>query len=296
MGRIMCRWNVLDVCFSDWTISLNVVFSEQIYTRGRLKMNNTVRTMLSVLAVVIFVGVNFIGNSVSTLIVGQQAAGQLQSSDSAYIGSMAGMQLGQHFGISFLVLFLVLGLIWLKNLKSIFGLGAIVLVLSFSMTPAHAYYDKTDYTEAYTILPNETAFWIPDVGANKDTQVKMDTESYYNNNKVALKRFIVPHVKLPGSGTWSDFYVPAGRLIIVDRTPYSREWVDATDRGTSLSKQGFPCQSKEGLNITAGVSIGVSVIEDNAAKYLQNFGVTANPGTVGCYGRCWPQKSTNTCL
>ena len=55
-----------------------------------------------------------------------------------------------------------------------------------------------------------------------------------------MKRFIVPHVKLQGSGGFYDFYVPAGRLIIVDRTTYSREWVDATDRGTSKKKEGFP--------------------------------------------------------
>ena len=66
-----------------------------------------------------------------------------------------------------------------------------------------------------------------------------------------LKRFIVPHVKLQGSGGFYDFYVPAGRLIIVDRTTYSREWVDSAERGTSHKKEGFPCQTIEGLNITA---------------------------------------------
>src|SRR5262249_50914013 len=62
-------------------------------------------------------------------------------------------------------------------------------------------------------------------------------------------------------------------LILVDRTRYSREWVDAHDRGTSAKKEGFPCQAKEGLNITVGVSIGTWVTEANAAKFLYNFGV-----------------------
>jgi hypothetical protein len=110
----------------------------------------------------------------------------------------------------------------------------------------------------------------------------MDLEAYLNSNKVALKRFIVPHTKLTNSGgaySWTDYYVPSGRLIIVDRTTFSREWVDAHDRGTSASKQGFPCQSNEGLNITAGVSIGASVTENNAAKYLYRFGVLPPKGT-----------------
>jgi hypothetical protein len=98
---------------------------------------------------------------------------------------------------------------------------------------------------------------------------------------VALKRFIVPHVHLSGSGGFFDFYVPAGRLIIVDRTPFSREWVDAAERGTSQQKQGFPCQTAEGLNVTAGVSIGASVLEPNAAKYLYRFGVLPVGGDRG---------------
>ncbi|HEV2549919.1 MAG TPA: SPFH domain-containing protein [Stellaceae bacterium] len=143
---------------------------------------------------------------------------------------------------------------------------------------AHAYYDKNDFTEAYTILPNESAFWIPDAGANKENQAQLESEAYLNANKVALKRFVVPHTKLQGSGSFFDFYVPAGRLIIVDRTPFSREWVDAQDRGTSPRKEGFPCQSKEGLNMTVGVALGASVSEQNAAKYLYRFGVVPPKG------------------
>jgi len=108
----------------------------------------------------------------------------------------------------------------------------------------------------------------------------MDSADYLNSNKVALKRFVIPHAKLNNSGGWAswDYYVPTGRLIIVDRSTYSREWVDAHDRGTSASKQGFPCQSSEGINITVGVSIGASVTEDNAAKFLAKFGVRPPQG------------------
>ena len=49
-------------------------------------------------------------------------------------------------------------------------------------------------------------------------------------------------------------------------------------RGTSANDQSFPCQSKEGLNITAGISIGASVSEENAAKFLYRFGVVAPQG------------------
>jgi hypothetical protein len=43
-------------------------------------------------------------------------------------------------------------------------------------------------------------------------------------------------------------------------------------------KEGFPCQTVEGLNITVGMSIGASVTENNAAKYLGRFGVVPITG------------------
>jgi hypothetical protein len=102
-----------------------------------------------------------------------------------------------------------------------------------------------------------------------------------------VKRFIIPHQKLSGSGgsswlsTGWDLYVPTGRLIIVDRSPYSREWVASHNRGTSTHDESIPCQSKEGVNITVGVSIGASVSEDNAARYLYHFGVLAPTDGAG---------------
>src|SRR5207244_2232013 len=57
------------------------------------------------------------------------------------------------------------------------------------------------------------------------------------------------------------------------RTPQAREWVSAHDRGTSSTNQSVPCQSAEGLNMTVGVSIGVSVLEENSPIFLYRFGV-----------------------
>jgi hypothetical protein len=207
---------------------------------------------------------------------GQVAGGQFDNSDGSFIHATVQMGLNTRYGmIPGIILLIVLLAIWWGPLACRFGnrTFAAALALFAGIAPAHAYYDKTDYTEAYTILPNESAFWIPDAGANKDSQTQFDSEAYLNANKVPLKRFIVPHTKLQGSGGWYDFYVPAGRLIIVDRTPYSREWVDAADRGTSRRKEGFPCQTMEGLNVTVGISVGASVSEANAARYLGRFGV-----------------------
>lgn len=242
-----------------------------------------VRLVLSIAAILAYGLINFLLYPVATINAAEVAGGQFANSDTASVTSVYAMGFFGHLGIPAFVLLVVLAAIWWRELRGLLNrlAPAVALLAGLHSHPAAAYYDKTDFTEAYTILPNESAFWIPDAGANKDTQAQFESEAYLQANRVALKRFIVPHVRLAGSGGFFDFYVPAGRLIIVDRTPYSREWVDASDRGTSRLKQGFPCQSREGLNITVGVSIGVSVSEDNAAKYLYHFGVLAPVGDRG---------------
>jgi len=239
-------------------------------------MNGVVlRGIASIAAAFVYAWINLLLYPAATVLTAQSARQQFDNSDLAYTHSAIGMAVFGHLGIPFVILVLVFTLIWRRPLRRLIGLLTIAAVLCAlpGTRAAYAYYDKADYTEAYTILPNESAFWIPDAGANRDNQAQFETEAYLNSNKVALKRFIVPHVHLQGSGSFFDFYVPAGRLIIVDRTPFSREWVDAVDRGTSRRKEGFPCQTSEGLNVTVGISIGASVLEANAAKYLYRFGV-----------------------
>lgn len=205
---------------------------------------------------------------------------QFDDSNTSYVASMFGIRLFSHLGLPALVLLAVIVAIWWGPIRRWWhtALPAALLCLLVATPSAQAYYDKYDYTEAYTILPNESAFWIPDVGANKGAQTQFDSEAYLESNQVAVKRFIVPHTRLQGSGSFFDFYISAGRLIIVDRTPFSREWVESAHRGTSPRNESFPCQSKEGLNITVGMSIGASVLEENAAKYLCRFGMLSPSG------------------
>ena len=239
------------------------------------------RIVSTVLAFIAYGFVTGIFNPVATLITGSVAGDQFKNSDMSYLNTMATFTLTSSFGLMITAGFLfVLALIWWKPVKSFYTAMAILAVgsvLAIS-TPnkAFAFAETTDKAETYTILPNESSFWIPDVGANKDSQTKFDSEQYLSDNKVAGKRFIIPHVKFANSGGWAgwDYYVPSGRLIIVDRTPYSREWVGAETRGTSKTDESFPCQSVEGLNITVGMSVGASVSEENAAKFLYRFGVT----------------------
>jgi hypothetical protein len=218
-------------------------------------------------------------NVTSTLLLGQIAGRQFDASDTSYLVTQAAFRSYNFLDFITTVMMLgILALIWYRPVKGwIKALMVIALLSVFVPHNAMAYYDKSDYSENYFVLPNESAFFVPDVGDNKSSQASFGSEAYLSEKKIAAKRFTVPHTKLDNSGLWSNFYVPAGRLIIVDRTPVSREWVKQPHRGTDKTDQSFPCQSSEGLDITVGIAIGASVFEENAAKFLFRFGV--NPPT-----------------
>jgi hypothetical protein len=237
------------------------------------------RFISTILIVLIATVVNLLVNTPATLFLGQNAGRQFEASDQSYLITQALFR--GYSGISIFITAVALAsivLIWFKPVKKmIISLLALFLIFVFVPHKASAYYDKSDYSENYFVLPNESAFFVPDVGDNKSSQASFGSEAYLSEKKIAAKRFEVPHTKLPNSGVWSNFYVPAGRLIIVDRTPVSREWVKQPHRGTDKTDQSFPCQSSEGLDITVGIAIGASVFEENAAKFLFRFGV--NPPT-----------------
>jgi hypothetical protein len=230
----------------------------------------------------------------ATLMTGEVAGRQLDNTDAGYLTAVYTMSFFSAIGSVMTLVFVgVLAWIWYKPVRNAVRRASPPLAVLLAAAGAllagtgdgRAFFEKADRTEIYPILPNQSAFWIPEVGAVKDKQVQIDSEAFLNENKVQLNRFQVPHQKLTGSAGTSvfsgwDYYVPAGRLIIVDRTPFSREWVDSSDRGTSAKKEGFPCQSKEGLNVTVGVALGASVSQANAARYLFRFGVLPQRGEV----------------
>jgi len=251
------------------------------------------RILATLAALVVYAAVTTLYLPAATTLVGDMAAGQFKDSDQA--GWMAQWVSREFTGLGVgltVLLVIALFLIWRAPLGKLISRAAAPVLVALALGAGHsdkawAFADTTDKTEAYTILPNESAFFIPDTGANKESQAQFDSEAYLQDKKIAVKRFVIPHQKLAGSGgtSWAstgwDLYVPTGRLIIVDRSPFSREWVAAHDRGTSARNESIPCQSKEGVNITVGVSIGATVTEDNAAKFLYHFGVLAPTDAAG---------------
>ena len=98
---------------------------------------------------------------------GLAAGQQFANSNAAYVTSMVGMHMFSNLGIPAIVLLVVVAAIWLGTAPPLLGGVATVAMLCVLLAapPAQAYYDKTDYTEAYTILPNE--FRLLDSGCRR---------------------------------------------------------------------------------------------------------------------------------
>jgi len=142
---------------------------------------------------------------------------------------------------------------------------------------AQAYYNREDVAEAYFILPNETAFFVPDDAPVRDGQSKFGSVEDLKAKQIAARRFVIPHARFSGSGIFQDYYVPTGRLILVDRGPFNRVWTDRIN-GNESRNDGFPCQTQEGLNVTVEVAISASVADADAAQFLYWFGVQEPKG------------------
>lgn len=242
--------------------------------------NILVRIFLSVIACVVYHFANAYLSVYSGSMQAASAIKQFNQNAHDYTVSHVEMSFWQSFHVPFIILLAVLAVIWWKQIKTLFELpgplAVLVLAGAIALVPqkSFAYYDKQDYTESYPVLPNQTVFLVSNDG-DKNNQARLHSEDYLNSPEVKVPEELVqiPHMKLSGSGAFRDYYIPAARLIIVDRTTYSRTWVGDVNKGSSTADESFPCQTSEGIDATAGISIATRIDPEKAAKYLYNFGV-----------------------
>jgi hypothetical protein len=246
---------------------------------------NWKKLLTSIAVILVWGWLDFFLAITSRSIVAPLAGKQFDNSETSFIITQYGFHIFSFVGGALTVVALALLIfIWRREVaiiwKAIAAASLSAVLIAAMVSPANAYYSKDDYSEPYYILPNQSAFWVPDTGANKDTQAKLDSEAYYAVHKIAAKLFIIPHVKLPNSGLWSNYYVPAGRLYIVDRSPFNQEWT-LPNRGTRQGvDEAFHCQTKEGLNVTAEVTVAASVHDADSPQFLFHFGVNPPQGNL----------------
>jgi hypothetical protein len=110
------------------------------------------RAVATAVAIVLYGWINFLLHPVGTIVSSQAAGQQFANSDTAYVASMVGINLFSNLGIPAVVLLAVVIAIWWDPVRRWWAASAtaITLCVLLSAPQAQAYYDKNDYTEAYT--------------------------------------------------------------------------------------------------------------------------------------------------
>lgn len=129
-----------------------------------------------------------------------------------------------------------------------------------------------DKPELVTIEASQTAFLIPLVG-NSEDQASFASEELLSEAKVATKEVQIPHRwvqtgRMPGSGEWRA----SAKLIIVERTPETREWNSEQGSGTSSKNQAIYAESKESIGFSVGMNCSAQIYTENdAVKFLYSY-------------------------
>jgi hypothetical protein len=151
--------------------------------------------------------------------------------------------------------------------------GSIALLCSLSLLGLTAgcvrQYDRPEYVEIDT---SETGFLIPLEGDSTE-QVKFQSEDYLKQHKVATKRVQITHRwsqegRWPTDGKW----IPIVRLVKVNRSPVTREWMTmqttASVGAIQRADKAIWIESGDSVGFSMGFTCTAFIPEEDASKFL----------------------------
>lgn len=152
-----------------------------------------------------------------------------------------------------------------RNLGLVLGSALALLGTSGCVRP----YDRPEYVEIDT---SDTGFLIPLEGDSTE-QVKFQSEDYLKQHKVAAKRVQITHRwsqegRWPTDGRW----IPTVRLVKVNRSPVTREWVTtqttASASAIMRADQAIWIESGDSVGFSMGFTCTAFIPEEDASRFL----------------------------
>lgn len=146
---------------------------------------------------------------------------------------------------------------------------ALLLTLVMCLTMFTGCRKPYDTPEFVTIEPHQTAFLIPLIG-DTTNQASFESEEMLMQAKVSTKEIQIPHRWVQtGRKHWQGEYRDTMALIIVDRSPVTREWSSTDGVGTSAVNQAIYSESAESIGFSAGMNCSAQIYsEEDAVKFL----------------------------
>lgn len=156
----------------------------------------------------------------------------------------------------------------MKNIKAILFVMALIATMTMFTGCIRPY----DTPEFVTIEASQTAFLIPLVGDTTE-QASFQSEELLANAMVATKEVQIPHRWVQtGRGDWRGEWRPSAKLIIVERTPETREWSSEKNSGTSSKNQAIYAESSESIGFSVGMNCSAQIYTENdAVKFLYSY-------------------------
>jgi len=229
--------------------------------------NNMIKKTLLLLAV--FAGSTlafnaFDGSGASTLVANKLALDTVNGGNAEFIAQYSYGHLLSLNVWAVMVTALIALVMWSRSVNKVAGAAMLLAGFSFLSLPSCKPYQKPIYKE---IKSNETAFVIPLEG-DTASQVKFDSKAALEKHKVGTKRIEIPTRwsqtgRGPGSGEW----IQTVNIIIVDRSPITRNWV-AGDRGTSEEDQAIWVESSDSVGFSMGFNCTAFIKEEDTAQFL----------------------------
>ena len=148
----------------------------------------------------------------------------------------------------------------ISTLLIVFGV-LIVAGVALTQVPLRPY-DTPEYVEIDT---SESAFLIPLEG-DTTNQAAFQSVKFLEEKKVAAKRIQITH-RWNQTGYWSisGHWLPAVKLIKVDRRPVTREWTRTAKTGTSSKDEAIHAETKDSINFSTGICCTAYIPEEMAA-------------------------------
>lgn len=150
----------------------------------------------------------------------------------------------------------------MKNSKKIILVSAIAAMM-FSLTSCIKPYDKPEFV---VIEPSQTAFLVPLIG-DTTNQENFESEEMLNELKVATKEIQIPHRWVQTKRwSWQGEYKPSSRVIVVERKPETREWIN-----DGAVNDGIQAKTKDDIKFTVNLACTAQIDEANAARFLYRY-------------------------
>ena len=119
------------------------------------------------------------------------------------------------------------------------------------------------------IKNNETAFVIQLEGTQ---QAKLDSLSALQKMQVSTKRINIPlRWRKTGRYSHQGEWIPTVDIIIVNRSPVTREWSADTETGTTKKDEGIWVESMDSIGFSTGFNCTAMVEEKYAALFLYHY-------------------------